>query len=97
MPGMKKAIFCKRIVAFNENFAPVGGTMNGKAICVLWHDAIRGRTAEDVGSVFLAFVRRLQDINSITLWLDNCSAQGKNWWLYTALVYEVKSQEILIE
>ena len=32
MPGLKKAIFCKRIVMFNETFAPVGGAKNGKPI-----------------------------------------------------------------
>ena len=59
MSGMKKAIFCKRIVAFNETFAPVGGKMNGMAIGVLWYEAIRGRTAKDVANVFPAFLRRL--------------------------------------
>ena len=38
MPGLKKAIFAKRIVLFNETFAPVGGQKNGKAVGVLWHE-----------------------------------------------------------
>ena len=49
LPGLK-VVFCKRIVVFNETFAPVGGSKHGKdkAAGVLWHEGIRGRLAEDV-------------------------------------------------
>lgn len=89
MPGLKKAIFCKRIVMFNETFAPLGGKRNGKATGVIWHEGIRGRTGQDVASVFVTFLRKQEEAKYVTIWLDNCSAQGKNWWLYTALVQEV--------
>ena len=60
MPGLKKVIFCKRIVMFNETFAPLGGEKNhGKATGVLWHEGISGRTAEDVASVFISFFQEL--------------------------------------
>ena len=74
---------------FNETFAPVGGSKNGKPVGVLWHEAIRGRSAEDVASAFIAFLRTLENLEDVFLWLDNFSAQGKNWWIYTALVAEV--------
>ena len=85
-PGLKRRFSVKRIVMFNETFATVGGKKNGDSTGVLWHEGIRGRTGRDVASVFVTFLRKLQESKHVTLWLDNCSAQGKNWWLYTALV-----------
>ena len=41
LPGIKTAIFTRRIIFFNETFAPVGG--HGKALGYLWHEGIRGR------------------------------------------------------
>ena len=29
MPGLKKEIFCRRFVIFNESFAPLGGIKKG--------------------------------------------------------------------
>ena len=79
---------------FNETFAPLGGEKNhGTSTGVLWHEGISGRTAEDVASVFISFLRTVQDVKSITIWLDNCSAQGKNWWFFTALAAEVNSPD----
>ena len=92
MPGLKKSIFAKRIVLFHETFAPVGGAEKGKPVGVLWHEGISGRKGEDVAAVFLTYLRTLEDIKTITIWLDNCAAQGKNWWLYTALANEVNKQ-----
>ena len=69
----------------NETFAPLGGSKNGKPVGMLWHEGISGSNAEDVASVFLTYLRKFET----TIWLDNCSAQAKNWWLFTCLVYEV--------
>ena len=80
MSGLKKAIFCRRIVMFNELFAPLGGIKKDKSTGVLWHEGISGRTGEDLASVFIAFLRKLknpQDCHKMARWLDNCSAQGK--------------------
>ena len=40
MPGLKKAIFCRRIVIFNES----GGIKKCKStgVLVLWHEGISG-------------------------------------------------------
>ena len=40
LPGLKVVVFCKRTVVFNETFAPVGGSKNGKdkATGVLLHE-----------------------------------------------------------
>ena len=58
LPELKQAIFCKRLVLFNETFASSGGEAKGKSIKptgVLWHEPIKGRSAEDVASSFIFF------------------------------------------
>ena len=52
LPGMKKAIFTRRIILFHETFAPLGGTKNNqnKPIGVIWHEGIAGRYDEDLAS-----------------------------------------------
>ena len=97
LPG-KTFIFCKRIVVFNETFAPVGGgSKKRKPIGVLWHEATSGRTATEVASTFLQFIRYHRDIKIFVLWADNCSAQNKNWWLYTMFVNEVNCEHSAAE
>ena len=93
LPGLKVAVFCKRIVLLNESFAPIGGAKVGKQkpTGVLWHEGIKGRSATDVASTYIKFIRENRDIAHFTFWLDNCSAQNKNWYLYTALANEVNS------
>ena len=82
-PGNKTAIFCKRIVAFNETFAPVGRSRGGKkATGVLWHEGVKGRTGADIASTYLKFIRRHRDRKHFIFWADNCSVQNKNWWMY---------------
>ena len=69
LPGLK-VVFCKRIVVFNETFAPVGGSKHGKdkAAGVLWHEGIRGRLAEDVASTFVSFFRKNRDTKDFIFW-----------------------------
>ena len=66
LPRLKVVVFCKRIVVFSETFAPVGGLKNGKdkATGVLWHEGIRARSAVDVASTFVSFIRKNQDTNN---------------------------------
>ena len=86
MPGVKRAVFTRRIVAFNMTFAPLGGRRNGQPIGIIWHEAVCGRSDEDVTSTYVKFVKHYKrDCHTITLWLDNCSAQSKNWTLFTTL------------
>ena len=89
MPGLKLAIFTRRLVAFHQTFSPLGG--KGKSVGVIWHEGIRGRDAKDVSSTFIKFMRdtNQRDKDHFIIWADNCSAQNKNWWLFTALVTEV--------
>ena len=61
LSGLKQAIFCKRLVLFNETFAPVGCWNKSKTLKptgVLWHDGIKSRSGEDVASAFIHFIRK---------------------------------------
>ena len=80
-PGLKQAIFCKRLVLFNEIFAPIAGWKKSKTLKptgVVWHETIKSRSAEDVAGAFILFVHKSLDIRSFIFWPDNCSVQNKN-------------------
>ena len=75
LPGLKKAIFCKRLVMFNESFVPVG-KKHGKGIGVLWHEGVAGRSTAEISSTFIDVLRspRFRDFKRVTLWADNFEA-----------------------
>ncbi|CAH2008744.1 unnamed protein product [Acanthoscelides obtectus] len=57
-------------------------------------------SADDTKKILLAFNAFLlhhRDVRNITLWLDNCSSQNKNWALFSFLVYIVNSTSISAE
>ena len=92
--GLKVVVICKRIVVFNETFALVDESKNGKdnTSGVIWHEEIRGQSAADIPSTFVRFIRENRDTKDFTFCLDNCSTQNQNWYLYTALLNEVNSE-----
>ncbi|XP_063357626.1 uncharacterized protein LOC134660802 [Cydia amplana] len=91
----KKIIFCLRLATYNQTFAPLGKiTSSIKPYAVLWHDAIAGRKQEDIMSAFFSFFLQYRDTKHVNIWLDNCSAQNKNWLLYSMLVHMVNSDYI---
>ena len=61
----------------------------------MWHEAIKGRLAEDVASAFINFIQKNYDIQGFTFWTKNFSAQNKNWFLFTALANEVNKKNTL--
>ena len=65
---------------------------NDKATGVLWHKGGRGQPAADVASMFVSFIRKNWDTKDFIFWLDNCSAQNKNSYLYTAVLNGVNSE-----
>lgn len=93
----KEVIFTPRIIAFNESFVPVGKTNKQQFAC-LWHEGISGRKKDDIISTFYAFFlqQQIRDLEKITLWLDNCSAQNKNWTLISFFFYIINSAEVNI-
>ena len=56
LPDLKQAIFCKCLVLFNETFALIE-KLEMKPAAVLWHEAIKDRSADDVASTFTFFIR----------------------------------------
>ena len=88
MPGVKTTIFTKRISVFHETFATVGKKTGSKkkSISVIWHEGIAGRKAEEVASAYVCALQRERDVPHFVLWMDNCTAQNKNWCLLTTLV-----------
>lgn len=97
LPGLRQVIFCKKLVLFNEIFEPVGGWKKSKTLRltgVLWDEAIKGSSVEDVASAFIHFICKNRDIQSFISWANNCSAQNKNWFRFTALANEVMEKTL---
>jgi hypothetical protein len=90
----KTVLFTRRIIAFNESFVPLGNKPVAKPVAVVWHEALSGRKKEDMISTFHAFMQTQRDAKLITLWLDNCTGQNKNWALFSYLAYIINSDEI---
>lgn len=91
----KAAIFCPRIIAFNESFVPLGKTtLNHVPFAALWNETVSGRNQEDLISTFRLFVLHKRDAENITIWVDNCAAQNKNWAFFSFLVEIVNSNII---
>ncbi|KAG9264186.1 uncharacterized protein LOC111196652 [Astyanax mexicanus] len=98
MPGVKSSVFTRRVVAFHETFASVGKGKNKKnTISVLWHEGIAGRSAAEITSAYMAALEKERDVRHIILWVDNCSAQNKNWCLLSSLVTLVNSDTTSLE
>ena len=92
MPGVKSAVFTRRVVLFHETFAPLGDGKDKPTLAVLWHEGISGRNADDVCSAFSRAIEYMRDYPKLIFWCDNCAGQNKNWWLYTCLVTLVNKE-----
>ncbi|CAH1111423.1 unnamed protein product [Psylliodes chrysocephalus] len=83
--SLKSSVFVSKLVVFNETFASL--TKDEENICILWHEAISGRTAEDVASAYCAIIQRASvEVEHYEFWCDNCIGQNKNWKLFTSFV-----------
>lgn len=92
MPGVKSAVFTRRIMAYHETFASVGKKKN--TISVLWHEGMAGRSAAEMTSANTTALEKERDVCHSIFWVDNCSAQNKNWCLLSSLVTLVNSDTI---
>lgn len=93
----KEIIFTPRVIAFNESFVPLGKRKSNMPVAVIWHEAIAGRTKEDIISTFHAFITHKRDVKIFHLWLDNCAAQNKNWALFSYFYFIVNSSLTMVE
>jgi hypothetical protein len=95
MDHYKKVIFTRRIVAFNESFVPLGQSKNNVVpFAAIWHEGIAGRKAENIISAFHAFFVTHRHLKKLTIFLDNCAPQNKNWMFLSYLVFLVNSDLI---
>ena len=86
MDQFKRSIFTSRLCVYNETFTAIGThTKRPKDKTIVWHEAIAGRRDEDVTSAFHKFLLTYRDAQILTLWMDNCSAQNKNYTIFTMI------------
>ncbi|CAM4572758.1 unnamed protein product [Leuciscus chuanchicus] len=98
MPGVKSAVFTRRISTYHETFASVGKKLNKrKTISIVWHEGIAGRNAKEITSAYAAALEKERDIRHVIYWVDNCNSQNKNWCLFTSLLTLVNSETISAE
>lgn len=104
----KEAIFVSRLVTYNETFSLLvpqkphikdakrdSDIRDGQA-AILWHEGAAGRNGEDICSAFHRFMVLNKHRTKITIWMDNCGAQNKQWALFTLMVYVVNSEDFSI-
>ncbi|XDV29395.1 hypothetical protein PO909_032529 [Leuciscus waleckii] len=92
MPGVKTAIFTRRIVAYHETFASVGKKGNKKhTISVVWHEGMAGRSAQEIASAYVMALEKERDVRHSIYWVDNCASQNKNWCLLCTLVCTINA------
>ncbi|KAK7169041.1 hypothetical protein R3I93_005136 [Phoxinus phoxinus] len=92
MPGVKTAIFTRRIVAYHETFASVGKKGNKKhTISVVWHEGMAGRSAQEIASAYVMALEKERDVRHSIYWVDNCASQNKNWCLLSTLVCTINA------
>lgn len=96
MDMYKEVIFTPRLIAFNESFVPIKKfTKQRPPFAAVWHEAVSGRKKADIVSTYHAFFTSYaRDFKNIIIWVDNCTAQIKNWCLFGFLIYIVNSNEI---
>ena len=99
LPGVKTVVFTKRIIAYNLTFAPLGDKKRLpdkilSSYAVTWHEAEGGRSAAEFASAYLFFVNHHRDVANFVFWADNCSAQNKNWHLFTLFTTVVNGKDV---
>ena len=104
---IKEALFTSRLICYNETFStimPTEKTMRmarkplqkSTSACVLWHEALAGRSAEEVSAAYVLYLETIcRDFQTVVIWADNCAAQNKCWALLSALMKVVHSTKTL--
>ncbi|XP_065095618.1 uncharacterized protein LOC135717456 [Ochlerotatus camptorhynchus] len=85
LDGLKTIVFSQRILAFNQTFAPVGAfARTFPVVACIWPESVSGRSSSDINSCFHKFILNYGHLEKLTFWLDNCSAQNKNWIFFSS-------------
>lgn len=94
----KTIVFSQRVVAFNETFAPIGAyARQYPVVACIWPESVGGRGANDILSCFQQVILKYGHLSKLTLWLDNCSAQNKNWNLFQHLALLLNNEDIRLK
>lgn len=93
MPECKSSFFTSRLIVFNETFATINPNSKNTSYCVFWHEAIGNRKAEAIADSVLKVLEVERDVGEFVFWADNCSAQNKNYVLFSFLIATVNSKE----
>lgn len=89
IPDLKTCFFTISLIVFNETFASL--RPKGKSHCVLWHEIVAGRKAENIANSILS-MREERAATNFIFWADNCMGQNKIWILFTALISILNSK-----
>lgn len=102
----KICMFTSRLISFNLTFALLkpskenakearrDSNVGASEKAILWHEACAGRDGEDIVSAYWSWLLEQRDKRYITLYADNCTAQNKQWALFTCLLFAVNSDFI---
>ena len=76
LSGVKTVVFTKRIIVYNETFAPLSDkkkipNKSMRPYAMTWHEAVAGRSAQEISSVFRSFINYHPDIENFIFWADN--------------------------
>ena len=94
----KEAIFTSRLVSYDETFSVLmpsnkpsrcarKSLHKNSSACVLWHEALAGRSAEEVAASYVLFLEtNCRDFSTVIIWADNCASQNKCWALLSTLL-----------
>ncbi|CAG9795762.1 unnamed protein product [Diatraea saccharalis] len=95
MPQIKEAVFISRLITFNLTFAPINKQSPDSATCIVWHEGHAGRKTSNIVDAILTFIKNERDCQHFHIWADNCTAQNKNWTLFTALTTIVNTESAI--
>lgn len=61
--------------------------MNRPTLSAIWHEGIGGRLGKEIASVVFIMLNDslLREKTALTVWLDNCAPQNKNYTFFTTL------------
>lgn len=98
LDGFKSIIFSQRLLVFNETFAPAGAyTRSMPVSACIWPESITGRSSNEIMSCFFKVIKKYAYLKSLIFWLDNCTAQNKNWNLFQHVLLLINDDGINLE
>lgn len=90
-------LYLRTELLYTTSFVPIGKRQKSlNVFAAIWHEGQFRRSKDKLISTFYKFILKHRDIKHITLWLDICSAQNKNW-LFCFFIFIINSDKINTE